>query len=107
MIQTFLDKGEIPQEWSTAILTPIPKVSGTSRPDQMRPLVLQNSKLKWVTMTILLMIEDLLQHLVPPEQKAFIKGRQMVDHIFSARGAWEAMASGPSARWIQEGLRFY
>ena len=84
----------VPESWGTAILTPIPKSSGTPTPNKLRQLVLQNVVLKWLSTIILCQLEDLLAHLVPPEQKAFLRGRKMIDHVFHCKGAWHATASG-------------
>ena len=90
----FLSGGGIPQQWSLALLNPIPKVAGIPHPKDLRPLVLQNTCLKWITAIISLQIADIVAQMTPPQQKGFIKGRYMFDHFYDAFGAWRDLSEG-------------
>ena len=48
VIEQFLTTGNVPQSWSLALLNPIPKVATTPEAKDLRPLVLQNTGLKWI-----------------------------------------------------------
>ena len=43
---------------------------------------------------ISLIVEDIVAFVTPWAQEAFIKGRFISDHVWDARGAWEAMQQG-------------
>ena len=60
----------------------------------LRPICLQNSCIKWVTQVILLQLEDALQQLTAPEQKGFMRKRQIIDHVWGAPGLWETHGDG-------------
>ena len=60
----------------------------------LRPICLQNVLFKWASATIYLMLEDVVAFVTPAAQKAFIKGHLVFDHVWDARGAWEAMPQG-------------
>ena len=94
VIEEFLRTGEIPQHWSLALLNPIPKVPGDPAAKDLRPLVLQNTCLKWISATIALQLSDLISQITPKQQKGFIKGRFMQDHLFNAFGCWHDLDSG-------------
>ena len=93
-MQLFLSTGTIPQDWSLALLNPIPKVAGTPHPKDLRPLVLQNTCLKWITSILSLQLSDIISQITPPQQKGFIKGRFMYDHLYDAFGSWHDMSEG-------------
>ena len=65
----------------------LPKFAG-ARTKDLRPLALQNACLKWMSTVVLLQTVDALQQSIPPEQKGFLPGHQMVDHIVYARSEW-------------------
>ena len=69
----------------------LPKFAGAEKPEDLRPLALQNACLKWVSTVIMLQTIDALKQLIPPEQKGFLPGRHMVDHIVYARSDWERL----------------
>ena len=56
----------------------------------MRPLALQNVLMKWVTTTIMVQLADVFPQIIPREQKGFVPGRHMIDHLMFARSEWEA-----------------
>ena len=90
----FLRTGEIPLDWSLALLNPIPKVVGDPAAKHLRPLVLQNTCLKWISATMALQLSDIINQFTPKQQKGFIKGKFMQDHLFNAFGSWHDMETG-------------
>ena len=64
-IAIFLATGRITEEWALTILNP--KRKGTISVDHLRPLCLQSVLFKWVSMTLYLMLQDLLLCATPPE----------------------------------------
>ena len=93
-IAQLLEQGSRPRAWTEGLVAAIPKNQGSVSINALRPLCLQNVIFKWVTATIYLMMEDLVAYVTPTEQKAFIKGRFIFDHIWNVRGAWEGMSQG-------------
>ena len=88
IVTQFLADGTLPQQWTTALLNPIPKGSGVPTAGDLRPLVLQNVALKWLAASISLHLKDLIIYLTPLEQKGFIRGRYMFDHLYESFGSW-------------------
>ena len=85
-----LEGGEdLPEGWTVACVRPIPKRPGALRPEDQRPIALQQCKTKWLMTVFLVQIEDVMAQLVPPQQKAYLKGRCMEDHLFSVMADWE------------------
>ena len=93
-ISDFLQRGSIPHDWSLGILSPIPKEQRSVSINCLRPICLQNVLLKWLSASLYLMLQDVVAFVTPSEQKAFIQGRFIFDHIWNARGAWQAMQEG-------------
>ena len=92
VMQVFLARGGgVPDSWGTSLLKCLPKFAGAEKPEDLRPLALQSACLKWVSTVIMLQTIDALQQLIPPEQKGFLPGRHMVDHIVYARSEWERL----------------
>ena len=103
IMQGILKEGPLLEACFTAVVTMIPKASGIPPPPTMlRPIALQsvpkkwpvaigllllkmNSFQKWITNVILIQLEDILQQVVPRQQKGFVKHRSILDHIYSAR----------------------
>ena len=85
----FLETGTVPESWSTALMKNTPKFAGAEKPQDMRPLMLQNTCYKWLSAVILSQSIDAIQQITPPQQKGFLPGRQMVDHITHVRMEWE------------------
>ena len=94
VIADFLRTGEIPLDWSLALLNPIPKVVGDPAAKDLRPLVRQNTCLKWISATVALQLSDIINQITPKQHKGFIKGRLMQDHLFNAFGSWHDMENG-------------
>ena len=92
-ITRMLQRGAIPLGSALGLLSPIPKEAGSVSITALRPICLQNVLFKWVSATIYLMLE-VVAFVSPAAQKAFIKGRFIFDHVWDARGAWEAMPQG-------------
>ena len=88
IVTQFLVEGTLPQQWTTALLNPIPKGSGVPTAGDLRPLVLQNVALKWLAASISLHLKDFIIYLTPFEQKGFIRGRYMFDHLCESFGSW-------------------
>ena len=65
-IPQFLTTGKITEKWARAILSPIPKQKGSIFVTQLRPLCLQSVLFKSVSMTLYLMLQDLLLYANPP-----------------------------------------
>ena len=82
-----LRHGTIPTTWALYIMSPIPKEQGFISINALRPLCLQNVIFKWASATILLMMDDIVAFATPLQQKAFINGRFIFDHICNVRGA--------------------
>ena len=72
-------------------MSPIPREQGSISINTLQPICLQNVIFKWVSVTILLMMEDIVAFATPPQQTAFIKGCSTYDHIWDVQGAWEAV----------------
>ena len=92
---------ELPSEWTLACVRPIPKKPGAVKPQDQRPIALQQCKTKWVMMTILVQIEDAVAQLIPPQQKAYVRGRRMEDHLVSVAAHWETpVGPGAAEAWL-------
>ena len=89
MVRAMCSSGVVPEAWSFAIMNCIPKRPGIPEVSALWPICLQNSVFKWFTGTLLLLLEDLISFVTPREQKAFLKGRSILDHIWGSRGAWD------------------
>ena len=85
-----LEKGaSLPNDWTVACIRPIPKKPGALKPEDQRPIALQQCKTKWLMMTILVQTEDVFAQIIPLQQKAYLKGRRMEDHLISVMSHWE------------------
>ena len=77
----------------------VPTEAGNPREHKPRPMPLPNSRWKWVTMTLKRGLQDCLETVIPPNQKGFVQGRNMHEHLFAVQdiqreggtGAWLAM----------------
>ena len=77
--------GEFPEEWSVGIMRCIPKEAGNLKVDKQRPITLLNTRCKWVTMTLKIGMQDYLKTVIPPNQKGFVQGRNMHEHLLSVQ----------------------
>ena len=93
--------GSLPAEWTLALVRPIPKTAGAIGVQDQRPIALQQVKTKWLMTVILVQVEDALALLVPQEQKAYVRGRRMEDHLVSVASTWGAeLEEGWADAWI-------
>ena len=60
VMEEFLNSGKVLISWSIALLNPIPKVALTPEAKDLRPLVLQNTGLKWISACIALQLSDII-----------------------------------------------
>ena len=93
-MSTFLATGGVPRNWGRAAIRPVPKAPGLVSVKDQRPICLQNVRTKWLTATLLIMVQDALNQVAPPQQKGFLKGRFMIDHLVSARDLWVSNKEG-------------
>ena len=83
------------KQGSSLRLDGMPVEVNAAFPELFVVLALQNVPWKCIAPTILVVIEDALQIIVPPVQKGFLNGRQMIHHIINARGPWQSSESFP------------
>ena len=76
--------GRIDDSWVVALLNPIPKVPGVVAVNELRPLVLQNTCLKWFTAIVALQLQDLSMAITPLHQNGCVKERFVCDHLWGA-----------------------
>ena len=69
----------------------IPKFAHASKAMDMRPIALQNAVMKWMSSVILLQLHDVFAQIIPPSEKGFMKGRQMLEHNLQATMEWESL----------------
>ena len=81
IFQQALAAGRIADSWLVALLKPIPKVPGIVSGNELRPLVRQNTCLKWFTAIVALQLQDLIMAIAPLQQKGCVKGRFIFDHL--------------------------
>jgi hypothetical protein len=85
-----VEKGErLPEEWKVALCVHVPKGEGRGVAD-LRPISLQQCKMRWLTTVLLRMMEGGISAVVPGCQAAFIAGRKMDDHVVQAVEWWRA-----------------
>ena len=94
IFEASLARGSIDPDWVLALLNPIPKGPGIVQVSDLRPLVLQNTCLKWFTSILSLQLHDLILAITPLEQKGSIKGRFIFDHLWNAFGSWDSCSQG-------------
>jgi ribonuclease HI len=57
--------------------------------------------MKWIMTTILVQVEDAFAQLIPPQQKAYVRGRRMEDHLTSVAATWgQKMPMGMADAWL-------
>ena len=79
-MQHFLRNGRVSDVWSVSVMTSIPKFAQASKAKDMRRIALQNAVMEWMSFVILLQLQDVFAQIIPPSQKGFMKGRQMLEH---------------------------
>ena len=80
----------------------IPKETGNLAVDKQRPITLLNAKAKWITGTIKICLQDFLNVMVPMEQKGFMKGRNMDNHMYKVM---HIQASNVKGAWVSIDLK--
>ena len=65
----------------------IPKESGTAKSNGPRPITLPDCKIKPLTAVLKLCVENLEHFVVPSEQRGFLKGKCMDEHLRAVGGA--------------------
>ena len=73
LIHTAAAHSTLPGEWIREMTRCIPKEARIPASDSLRPITLLNCKIKWLTGVLKLCLEDLVQFIVPSEQKGFMK----------------------------------
>ena len=73
LIRTATAESTLPAEWIRGITRCIPKEAGIPPSDNLRPITLLNCKMKLLTGVLKLYLEDVVQFIVPSEQKGFIE----------------------------------
>lgn len=77
--ETMTETGHIPDSWSRGMMRCLPKVPGTRRVTQQRPIMLLNTKTKWITAILKYSFSDILKTIIPTNQKGFVPKRRMDD----------------------------
>ena len=68
----------------------IPKLAQATQAWDMRPIVLQNTVMKWLSTVVLVQLRDVFARIIPTSQKGFMRGRHMLEHGVTARMEWES-----------------
>ena len=95
-IALFLTAGKITEEWALAILSPIPNQKGSISVTQLAHCackVCYSNGSRWPYTSCYRTCSHTTPP-PPPEQKGFMKGRFIFEHIWEARAAWTAMDYG-------------
>ena len=85
-----LDSNTLNDDWSLALLNPIPKGLGTASVHNLRPLVLQNTSHKWVAAILALQLRDYIDAFTPIQQRGFIRGRSIFTNLWHTFGSWNS-----------------
>ena len=83
LVQTTWEKGEVPKDWSDALLVPIPKKGDLSKCDNWRGIALLDVVGKVVVRIIQERLQDLAEEELPESQCGLRKGRGYSDMIFT------------------------
>ena len=90
----------LPDEWVAALVRSLPKDPGSAAVDRQRPIALQQGRLKWLTGVLLLQLHDAMFQLVPSQQKAYLMGRTMFDHLASVQRTPHTGPRDEVADWL-------
>ena len=93
-VETAIREGGMPPSWIKGMTRCVPKTVGAMRADQQCPITLLNSRTKWLTGILKIGLEGVLQTVVPPEQRGFMTGRSMEDHLLEVTRRWRSGAKG-------------
>lgn len=77
--ETMTTTGHMPDNWSRGMMRCLPKVPGTRKVTQQRPIMLLNTKTKWITAILKYSFTDILKIIIPTNQKGFVPKRRMDD----------------------------
>ena len=88
--QEVMDTGHLPESLSEGLIYLIPKEGGNPEEvRQWRPITILNSAYKILAKALSLRLQPLLETLIHPTQTGFVKGRSILDNIFTF---WEAVS---------------
>ena len=93
-VETAIQEGGMPPSWIKGMTQCVPKTVGAMRADQQRPITLLNSRTKWLTEVLKIGLEGVLQSVVPLEQRGFMTGRSMEDHLLEVTRRWRSAERG-------------
>ena len=94
LIRTAAADSTLPAEWIRGMTRCIPKEARILASDSLRPITLLNCKMKWLTGVLKLCLEDLVQFIIPSEQKGFMKRQCMDDHLHAVHSIWRGQEEG-------------
>ena len=94
LIRTAAAGSTLPEEWIRGMTKCILKEARIPASDSLRPITLLNCKMTWLTGVLKLCLEDLVQFIVPSEQKGFMKRRCMEDHLHAVHSLWRGLEEG-------------
>ena len=94
IISSLYTSETISDTWSLALLNVIPKARGTVTVRELRPLVLQNTFHKWFAACVSLHLQDFIAALTPVQQRGFLKGRYIFDHLWNVVCSLSSMTQG-------------
>eukprot|EP00253_Pinus_taeda_P020349 PITA_20349 len=95
MVHCFMRKAKIGGGISSTFLALIPKEASLSSFDRYRPISLCNSSYKIMAKLLANRIKPLLQKLISPAQRGFVKGRHILDNVILVQ---EALHSSHSCK---------
>ncbi|KAF7139221.1 hypothetical protein RHSIM_Rhsim07G0138700 [Rhododendron simsii] len=87
-VQRFFNNGFLLKELNQTNIVLIPKVSFPETLGQYRPISLCNFAMKVITKVMANRLKGILQHIISPNQSAFVIGRQIQDNVIVAHEAF-------------------
>jgi hypothetical protein len=97
-VLSFLNDGQMDMWINSTNIVLIPKVNSPSKPSEYRPIILCNVFYKLISKVLANRLKPILQHIVSPEQSAFVSGRLISDNILVAFETLHTMASRLSGK---------
>lgn len=82
VMQDFFDRGFLDKGSNATYISLIPKKEGAEHMLNFRPISLVGSTYKIISKCLALHLVEVLPGIVTKEQRAFLKGRSMVDEVF-------------------------
>ena len=95
-----MEAAGLPEEWVTPLVRSLPKDPESAAVDRQRPVAMQHVRLKWLTGVLFLQLHEALFQLVLPQQKAYLRGRTMLDHLASVQQSWHTGLGDEVAAWL-------